>query len=118
VNIFRFDPETGTKIQRYGSSGFLLTRVAHLFEDAMIQCAYLEPHGLIGYHQATVSQLLLVLQGTGWVRGESPERKQIQAGQGAYWEAGEWHETGTKTGMTALIIEAPDLNPLAWTPLE
>jgi hypothetical protein len=34
------------------------------------------------------------------------KRTRIQAGQGAYWEDGEWHEAGTETGMIAIIIEA------------
>jgi quercetin dioxygenase-like cupin family protein len=106
MKIFRFDRETGKVIDHHNSSGFTLTRVAHLLEETMIQYAYLEPSGLIGYHQATVPQLFLVVQGEGWVRDQAPERTRIQAGQGVYWEDGEWHEAGTETGMTAIIIEA------------
>ena len=118
MKIFRFDPETGKNIDHYNSSGFILTRVAHLLEETMVQCAYLEPNGLIGYHQATVPQLFLVVQGEGWVRGEAPDRMQIQAGQAAYWEEGEWHEAGTETGLTAIIIESIRFDLLGWAPLE
>ena len=116
MKIFRFDRETGRTIDRYNSTGFTLTRVAHLLEETMIQCAYLEPNGSIGYHQATVPQLFLVFQGAGWVRGQSPERTQIQAGQGAYWEEGEWHEAGTESGLVAIMIEATRFDLLGWTP--
>ncbi len=118
MKIFRFDRETGKNIDRYNSTGFTLTSVAHLLEEAMIQCAYLEPGGLIGYHQAAVPQLFLVVQGNGWVRGESPERIRIQAGQGAYWQEGEWHEAGTETGLTAIIIEAVRFDLLDWIVME
>ena len=118
MKIFRFDRETGKAVDRFGSTGFTLTRVAHLLEETMIQCAYLEPGGVIGYHQATVAQLFLVVQGEGWVREQAPERTQIQAGQGAYWEEGEWHEAGTETGMTAIIIESVRFDLLGWVPIE
>jgi hypothetical protein len=118
MKIFRFDRESGKSVDRYESSGFILTRVAHLLEETMIQCAFLEPHGSIGYHQATVPQLFLVVQGDGWVRGQSPERIPIQSGQGAYWEDGEGHEAGTETGMTAILIEAVRFDLLGWVPAE
>jgi quercetin dioxygenase-like cupin family protein len=118
MKIYRFNRETGKDIDRYNSSGFTLTRVAHLLEETMIQCAYLEPGGLIGYHQATVPQLFLVVQGEGWVRGQALERTRIQAGQGAYWEEGEWHEAGTETGMTAIIFESVRFDLLEWVSAE
>jgi quercetin dioxygenase-like cupin family protein len=118
MKIYRFNRETGKGIDRYNSSGFTLTRVAHLLEETMTQCAYLDPGGLIGYHQATVPQLFLVVQGEGWVRGQAPERTRIQAGQGAYWEEGEWHEAGTETGMTAIIFESVRFDLLEWVPSE
>jgi quercetin dioxygenase-like cupin family protein len=116
MKIFRFGRETGRTIDRYKSSGFLLSRTVHLLEEGVVHCAYLDPNGLIGYHQATVLQLFLVLQGQGWVRGESPERTMIEAGQAAYWEIGEWHEAGTETGMTGVIVEATAFNLSEWVP--
>jgi len=117
MKIFRFDCESGKVIDLYNSSGFTLTKVAHLLEETMIQFAYLAPDGLVGYHQTTVPQLFLVVQGEGWARGQELERTRIQAGQGVYWEEGEWHEAGTETGMTAIIIEAVRFDLLGWTPL-
>ena len=117
MKIFRFDRDTGRMIERHNSSGFILSSVAYLLEEAIIHCAYLDPQGVIGFHQANQPQLFLVLHGEGWVRGESPERKPIQAGQGAYWGKGEWHETGTDTGMTAMIIEAGHFDISEWIPV-
>ena len=66
---------------------------------------------MIGYHPATVSQLFLVVQGEGWVRGETTSKIQIKAGQAAYWEKDEWHEAGTKSGMIVIIIEGMNVDP-------
>ncbi len=111
MKIFRFGPEVGKSIDQYKSSGFIISKITYLSGEAFINCAYLSPHGSIGYHQAAIAQLFLVVQGAGWVRGETPDRIQIQAGQAAYWEAGEWHESGTETGMTTIIIEGANVNP-------
>ena len=117
MRIFRFDHEAGKSIDRYNSSGFTISNVVHLVGEAVVNCAYLEVNGVIGYHQAAVPQLFLVVQGEGWVRGEAPERNPIKAGQAAYWEKGEWHESGTETGMTAIIIEGEKIDLTKLVPL-
>jgi len=108
MKIFHFDSEVGKGVDAHGSSGFVISRIAHLLDEAVVNCAYLERDGVIGFHQATIPQLFLVVQGDGWVRSESPERISIRAGQAAHWEKGEWHESGTETetGMTAIILES------------
>lgn len=116
MKLFRFDPEAGRNIDKYQSSRFIISRVVHLFDEATIHCAYLDANGLIGYHQAADFQLLLVVQGTGWVRGEASEKTSIKAGQAAYWDKGEWHESGTETGMIAIIIESVNINPAKLMP--
>ncbi len=111
MKIFRFDREAGKHIDSYNSSGLTISRVAHLFREAVVGCAYLSSEGTIGYHQAAIPQLFLVVRGKGWVRGEESDRTPIQEGQAAYWEQGEWHESGTDLGMTAIIIEAVNFDP-------
>ena len=111
MKLFRFDPEVGRDIDRYQSSGFVISKVAHLSDEAVINCAYLDANGSIGYHQAAVSQLFLVVRGEGWVRGEWPERISIKAGEAAYWDKDEWHESGTEIGMTVIIIEGVNIDP-------
>lgn len=106
MKLLRFDWGVAKTIHRYDSSGFTIARIAHLFDEAVVHCAYLTANGVIGYHQATTSQLFLVVQGEGWVRSESPDKISIKAGQAVYWEKGEGHESGTEAGMTAIIIEA------------
>lgn len=50
-------------------------------------------------------------QGQGWVRDETSERIAIVPGHAVFWEKGEWHESGTNTGMMAIIIESDLLDP-------
>ncbi|WP_326238358.1 AraC family ligand binding domain-containing protein [Alkalihalophilus marmarensis] len=64
----------------------------------------------MGYHQAAVPQLLLIIEGEGWVRTEN-EILSTNKGDAVFWEKGEWHETRTDNGLTAISIESTDLNP-------
>ena len=116
MKIFRFDPDVGRSIGSYNSSGLSITKIAHLFDQTVVNCAYLNANGVIGYHQAALPQLFLVVQGEGWVRGEIPDKTSIKAGQAAYWEKEEWHESGTEMGMTAIIIEAVNFDPAKLMP--
>jgi quercetin dioxygenase-like cupin family protein len=100
----------------FSSSHLTLSRVVRLACQAQIVCMYLGPKGLVGFHQATVQQIFLVVDGSGWVRGEAPERVPIAAGRAAFWEAGEWHESGSETGMTAIVIESESLDPVQFMP--
>jgi quercetin dioxygenase-like cupin family protein len=116
MKIFRFDPEVGSTIDKFGSEMAIISRVVHLEDEAVIQCVYLRPNGKIGYHQAATQQLFLLVDGKGWVRGESDQKFTIKAGQAAFWEKDEWHESGTGTGMTAVIIEGVSIDPAKLMP--
>ena len=99
------EDSAGREIESFGSENLRQTWIAHLTDKVHISYFQLGAQGLVGYHQATTPQLFLVIQGEGWVRGEADERTEIKAGQAVYWEAGEWHESGTDTGMQAIVIE-------------
>lgn len=70
----------------------------------------LAPGGLVGLHQASAPQLLAIVEGEGWIRGQDDQRTPITAGDAVFWEAGEWHETGSEDGMVALVIESVSLS--------
>jgi len=116
MKLYRFDREVGKSIDAYNSSRFIIARIARLFEEAVINCAYLETNGVIGYHQVTIPQVFLVVQGEGWVRNETSERVSIKAGEAVYWGKDEWHESGTERGMTAIIIESAKFDLSKLTP--
>jgi mannose-6-phosphate isomerase-like protein (cupin superfamily) len=116
MNIFRLDPDVGQNIDAYGSSGFVIAKIVRLFDQPDIKIAYLGPAGVVGYHQTTRDQVFVVVHGEGWVRGEAPERYPIKAGQAAFWEEGEWHESGTDTSMIVILIEGENIDPTKTMP--
>ena len=116
MQIFRFDREAARPIPAFGSTKAFIARGVRSPGSTQIGCFYLEPGGVIGYHQATCPQLLLVVQGEGWVRAGESGRVAVKTGDAVFWEAGEWHETGTDTGLMALPVEAEGLNPGQFMP--
>lgn len=116
LQVFRFDREAARPIPAFGSRNAFIARGVRTPGPTQIGCFYLEPGGVVGYHQTTTPQLLLVVQGEGWVRAGSEERLVVKAGDAIFWEAGEWHETGTDTGLVALPVEAEGLNPGQFMP--
>jgi len=110
MRLFRFDPGAGRKIDRFGSN-FILSRIIGVNENIFVSCFYLEPYGIVGYHQAVTSQLFLVVQGSGWVCSGEAARIPIEAYQAVFWSKGEWHEAGTDSGLTAIVLEGdfPDM---------
>lgn len=116
MKIYRFDATVGQKIDVFDSVNFVLSKVAHLTAETRVSCAYLGADGKIGYHQAVVDQLLLIVRGEGWVRGEAEERIPVTVGHAVYWQQGEWHETTTDAGVMAMVIESEALNPAEMMP--
>ena len=88
-----------------------MSRIIQTEKVTNIGCMYLEENGVIGYHQAVVPQLLLIMNGEGYVRGESEEYFKVQPGDAVFWEKDELHETKTDKGLTAIVIESEELNP-------
>jgi quercetin dioxygenase-like cupin family protein len=120
MKMFRFDAEVGKEIQAFGSNGFTMSRIVRTSGEVHVGAMHLLPGGVIGWHQATTEQLLLVVSGIGFVRSGDKESGKdgaewiaIHAGQAAFWSAGEWHETLTETGLTGIVVENPDMLPQA-----
>ena len=111
MRVLRLAAESGRSIQAFGSAGFTLAPLARLASNARISCARLEPRGRIGQHPAASAQLLLVIQGEARVRGGTDDAVPLRAGEAAFWEKGESHETSTEGGLTAIIVEAESLDP-------
>jgi len=104
MKLYRFDADNGRKIDRFGSN-FILSRIVGVNENILISCFHLEPDGIVGYHQAVTSQLILVVRGSGWVRSRESTRIPIEAYRAVFWNKGEWHEAGTDSGLTAIVLE-------------
>lgn len=117
MKIYRFDSNVGRKVGRYGSKAVVISNIIRLKKDTAVSCMFIDRDGLVGYHQAMAPQLFLVVNGEGWVRGPSDARIPIRAGNAAYWEKDEWHESGSSNGMTVMIIEGDELKPSEFMPL-
>lgn len=112
MRLYSFRAADGRAITEFGSERVAITGILRVSGgDVHIGCMHLEPGGRVGAHRATTPQLFLIVSGEGWVRGPEPERTAISADQAAFWESGEEHESGSDTGMVALVIEGDTLNP-------
>ncbi len=118
MKLYRFDRGVAKPIPAFASVNAFIARGVRTTAPTQVGCFYLEPGGVLGYHQATVPQLLLVVQGEGWVRAGDGDRIPVSAGDAVFWEAGEWHETGTETGLVGLPVESDGLEPGQFMPVK
>lgn len=107
MELFRFP---AIDIARFGSR-FSMTHVLRIDGGVQAGWAQLPAGGCIGRHRAASSQLLLVVAGQALVSGDSGVQRTVCAGEGAYWTAGEEHETRSKDGMMAFVLEGPGVEP-------
>ncbi len=110
MKFFRFDKEVGFPIKQYDSQAAHFMKVCRNQEENSIGFIQLDAGGEVGYHQATVEQLYIVVQGEGWVTGTDRERISIKSGEGVMWDKGEWHESGSESGLLALVVESETID--------
>jgi quercetin dioxygenase-like cupin family protein len=114
VERLRFDAEAAFTPQEELLEGATIAPLTSpLAGAAPVQAAVfrLAPGGRIVRHPATYPQILAVLEGSGRVSGADGQLEAIEAGEGVFWSEGEEHETESDEGMTALVLEAPGLEP-------
>ena len=117
MEFYKFSQDTGKRISKFNSN-FIMSRVIQTDKASNIGCMHLEENGIVGYHQAVVPQLLLVINGEGYVRNDEVQNIKVQPGDAVFWEKDEWHETKTDKGLTAIVIESSELNPSLFMPLK
>lgn len=88
IKFFQFSEANGKNISQFNSK-FIMSRIINTEASASIGCMYLEENGIIGYHQAVVPQLLLIIEGEGFVRNELEQYFKVQPGDAVFWEKGE-----------------------------
>ncbi|MCC3356334.1 cupin [Bacillus sp. REN16] len=108
MEFYKFDKNCGKHISQFNSD-FMMSRIIQMDKPAHISCMHLGENGIVGYHQAVTPQLLLVVNGEGYVRNEKEEYVKVSSGDAVFWEKDEWHETKTKTGLTAIVVESEEL---------
>lgn len=109
--IYFFNPDQTREIKDFDSSGAFIYPIVELNVGTVIHQIQFGPHSTIGEHQAVGSQIFFIIEGHGWVRGDEPEPVYVSRGDMVYWEAGEWHESGTDDGMIVIVIESQIPNP-------
>jgi quercetin dioxygenase-like cupin family protein len=117
MKFYNFNKDSGKKIFNFNSD-FIMSRIIQTEKAAHIGCMHIEENGVIGFHQAVVPQLLLIMNGEGYVRGEGEEYFNVQPGDAVFWDKDEWHETKSEKGLTAIVIESEELNPSSFMPLK
>ena len=117
MEFYTFSKESGKQISKFNSD-FIMSRIILTDKATNIGCMHLDKNGIVGYHQAVVSQLLLILSGENTVRNDQEEYVKVQAGDAVFWEKDEWHETKTTEGLTAIVIESIELNPSLFMPVK
>ncbi|PKJ54991.1 cupin domain-containing protein [Bacillus sp. SN10] len=117
MKIFDFSEKVGKQITVF-QSNFIMSKILNHQGDIHIGAMHLRENGIIGYHEAVVSQLLLIVDGEGYVCGANKEKVKVEAGQAVYWEKGEPHETSTEHGLMAIVMEAEDLERAILMPIK
>ncbi|MFX3675065.1 MAG: cupin [Paenisporosarcina sp.] len=110
MEFYTFKKEVGKNITHFNSN-FIMSKILITEKPAQIGCMHIEAKGMVGFHEAVVPQLLLVVSGEGWVSDGNNVRVKITTGDAVYWIKGEGHATTTDTGLTAIVIESLELSP-------
>jgi quercetin dioxygenase-like cupin family protein len=108
MQLGRLEERRPRPITDHGSTGATVTPLARSATVSTVRIE-LEAGGLLGMHVAPVGQLFLVVEGSGWTRTPDTPAQPIEVGTVVYWSPGELHETGTETGLAAIIVEGEGL---------
>jgi quercetin dioxygenase-like cupin family protein len=117
MEFYKFSKDSGKRISKFDSN-FIMSRVIQTDKATNIGCMHLDENGIVGYHQAVVPQLLVVITGEGYVRNDREEYFKVQSGDAVFWGKDEWHESKSENGLTAIVIESGELNPSLFMPLK
>ena len=117
MEFYQFNRDSGKKISKFNSD-FIMSRIIATNKETSIGYMHLGENGVVGYHQAVVPQLLLIVNGEGYVRNKEDEYFKVEPGDAVFWNKDEWHETKTNVGLTAIVIESEELNPALFMPLK
>ncbi|WP_405097082.1 cupin [Oceanobacillus sp. FSL H7-0719] len=117
MEFYKFSKDNGKKVSKFNSD-FIMSHIIQTNKPTNIGCMHLDENGIVGYHQAVVPQLLLILKGEGYVRNEQDEYFKVESGEAVFWGKDEWHETKTEVGLTAIVVESEELTPALFMSLK
>lgn len=96
-------------MQEFGSHAVSSIHLGQGTGPAHVYALHFAPGGRVGDHRTGFDQLFLVVEGRGWIAGSDGRPHPLVAGQGAYLRRGEIHSKGSEEGMTAIMVQADDL---------
>ena len=105
MKIITMNKIEGKTITQYDSN-LIMRKILMTDKPAHVVIMQLDEGGIVGYHEATVPHILLVIEGEGWVRTGTDPKVRIAVGDAVIWEKGEGHETSSEKGLTAIVIES------------
>ncbi|WP_242308330.1 cupin [Bacillus cereus group sp. BfR-BA-01524] len=108
MKTFDFSEKVGKHLSVF-QSNFIMSKIVNHQGNVHIGAMHLHENGIIGNHEAVVSQLLLIVNGEGYVCGTDKEKAKVEAGKAVFWERGEFHEISTEKGLMAILIESEEL---------
>ena len=110
TRLIRFDKSVASAVDSYGAQS---TTSVHLGSGSGESHAYVlhfEAGGEIGEHETGFGQLLVVVDGAGWVASGS-DRYEVELGEAVFIPRGVMHAKGSESGMTAVMIQMYELEP-------
>jgi quercetin dioxygenase-like cupin family protein len=111
MRLFRFDIDTSQVITQHDSHNAAISDMLEIDAPCSIICIHLGAGGILGGHEAATNQLFLIVSGQGWLATAEGQTVNLQTGMAIFWEAGEWHESGTHNGLMAIVIEGDEIDP-------
>ena len=111
MKVLDFNAERALAISGFGSQAATAVPLTLPDGEAHVVCMRLGAGGILGLHPAAVDQLFVVVEGEGWASGVDGTRVPVAAGTAIYWAAGEEHESGSDSGLTAIVVESERLLP-------
>lgn len=110
IQIFHFNKHSANAIHHYNSLNAFYSKIMKTVEPTIIGFIYIEAGGVVGLHEAPVPQLFIVIEGQGWVCDDNRKKHFVKQGDGVFWHKGQAHESGSDKGLTALVIQATQLD--------
>ena len=105
MRILDLGPRVAERITNFDSKGASSVPVAHGSGESHFYVLRFEAGGQIGRHPAGPAQLLIAVEGSGWVEGADGRRMALRRGEAACFEPGEMHAKGSDVGMTAIMVQ-------------
>ena len=110
MKVFNYDDKIAEKIHQFSSRSASSIHIGEGTGSNHFYVLFFGANGVIGKHPTGFCQLFLVISGSGWIAGANGIKHPIKQGEIAFFDNGELHSKGSKTGMTALMIQSDNFD--------